>query len=82
MLRPEVEIEFKAWLRDAAMRQGLSQADVAWKFPFQIHPQTVAGWFQGRATPRYAELVGLCTALGEIPPSLRGFCPRDTETRT
>ena len=77
MLRSEVETEFQAWLRSTAKRRGLTQADVAWSFPYQVHPKTVETWFGGRATPRYAEFVGLCHVLQELPPALTELCRDD-----
>lgn len=74
--RPQIEAEFKTWLRETATRQGLTQVDVRDRFPMQQpHPRTVAGWFGGYATPRYAEFVALCVVLGELPPALKGLCP-------
>lgn len=73
--RSEVQEEFRVWLRTALSRQGLSQADLAWRFPFQVHPKTVADWCSGRGRPSYEHLVGLVAVLGELPPVLREFCP-------
>ena len=73
--RKDEEEGFRTWLRDTASHRGMSQADVAWAMPFRVNPKTVEMWFQGRNRPRYVELVGLCVALGELPPALRGFCP-------
>ena len=84
VLRPQVDQEFQSWLRETARRRGMSQADVAWAFPFQVHPQTVAAWFRGKSTPSYHQFVGLCSALGELPPSLRALCrhePREGRER-
>ena len=76
--RLQIDQEFKAWLRDTAQRRGLSQADVAWAFPFQVHPKTVESWFRGRTRPNYHQLVGLCVALGVLPPVLTDVCRRAT----
>lgn len=78
LLRPQLEQEFKDWLRAVARHKGLTQADVAWQFPYQVHPKTVEEWFRGHATPSYHLLVGLCGVLGELPPSLRGLCRAET----
>ena len=72
--RTEVDQEFKEWVRRAARRRGMTQADVAWAFPFQVHPSTVVKWFQGRTTPNYHQFVGLCVALGQLPPVLTELC--------
>jgi len=74
LVRPQINEEFTLWLRGAAARRGMSQADVAWDFPFQVHPKTVETWFGGRARPSYAEFVGLCVVLGELPPVLLEVC--------
>lgn len=74
VLRSEIETELPRWIRDTARRKGLTQADVARRFPFQIHPNAVEKWFQGRDRPSYAMFVGLCLVLGELPPVLRELC--------
>ena len=81
MLRTEVEQEFRRWLRATAARKGLTQASVAWMLPFQVHPNTVETWFRGRGTPSYYHLVGLCSALEELPPSLLRLSPAETAER-
>ena len=73
MLKPEIEEDFRLWVRDAVRRRGLKPHEVAWQFPFQIHPRTVEDWLYGRRRPRYPELVGLCTVLQELPPVLRSI---------
>ena len=78
LLRGEIEQDLLVWLRDVAKRKGLTQADVARQFPFQIHPNAVEKWFQGRDRPSYATFVGLCLAVGELPPVLQELCRSDT----
>lgn len=78
LLRSQYRKHFTDWLRRAAREQDLTQVEVARRLPFQVHPNTVEKWFQGRDYPRYAEFIGLCVALGELPPVLQGFCPHET----
>ena len=78
VLKTDIDKEFREWLRTTARRQKLTQNDVAWSFPFQVHPSTVEAWFRGHATPSYHLLVGLVGVLGELPPSLRALCPVET----
>ena len=81
MLKTEVESGFKPWLRDTLKKKGLRPYEVAWMFPWQLDPKTVESWVYGKNRPRYAELVGLCAALGELPPALAAIC-RDADAGT
>lgn len=69
------ERAFVSWLRAAATRRGLTQAELAWSMGLRT-PNTVQNWFQGIATPSYVHLVALVTALDELPPELARACPR------
>ena len=73
-LRPEIEEEFRVWLKGAMRARKLQAHQVAWAFPFQLHPRSVEDWMYGRRRPRYPEFVGLCLVLGELPPVLRALC--------
>lgn len=68
------ERAFVAWLREAASRRGLTQAELAWSMGLRS-PSTIQNWFQGIATPSYVHLVALVAALHELPPELARFCP-------
>lgn len=81
LLKKEIDQELPVWLKSAARRRGFTQADIARRFPFQIHPNAVEKWFQGRDRPSYAGFVGLCLALGELPPVLKGLCLDETPER-
>lgn len=74
LTKRRVREDFRAWLREAAHRRGLSQSDLGWEFPFQVSPGTIEAWYQGRATPDLANFVGLCLVLGELPPVLQELC--------
>ena len=76
MVPARIDKEFTEWLRATADRKGLSRSDVLWAFPFQVHPKTIEAWFGGRARPGYREFVGLCVALGELPPVLQELADR------
>ena len=77
-----LDTEFQGWLRATASRKGLTQADVHWQFPFQVHPKTIESWFSGRTRPTYHQFVGLCVALGELPPVLQELCPHASSEPT
>ena len=68
------ERAFVAWLREAARRRGLTQAELAWSMGLRS-PTTLQNWFQGIATPSYVHLVSLVAALHELPPELAKHCP-------
>jgi transcriptional regulator with XRE-family HTH domain len=73
------EQAFVAWLREAATRRGLTQAEVAWEMGLRS-PSTIQNWFQGVAMPSYVHLVALVAALHELPPELARFCPAGSDT--
>jgi len=68
------ERAFVSWLREAARRRGLTQAELAWQMGLRS-PSTIQNWFQGIATPSYVHLVALAAALHELPPELERWCP-------
>jgi hypothetical protein len=80
--KSEIDEEFRLWLRAAAARRSMTQADVAWAFPFQVHPKTVSTWFSGHARPSYHQFVGLCVVLDELPPVLLGLCHPEPSERS
>lgn len=71
--KEQVQTEFRAWIREAAKRRGMSQSDIAWNFPFQVSVDSVQNWYAGK-TPDYRHFIGLCVALGELPPVLQELC--------
>ena len=77
--RHPIEAAFASWLREAARRRGLTQAEVAWSMGLRS-PNTVQNWFQGTATPSYLNLVALVEAFQELPPELARFCPASPDT--
>lgn len=70
----DIQNEFQMWLRAALAQRGMSDGDLAWRFPFQLHPKTVEAWRKGHGMPSYERLVGLALVLGELPPVLRELC--------
>lgn len=77
--RHPLEAAFVSWIREAASRRGLTQAELAWSMGLRS-PSTLQNWFQGIATPSYVHLVDLVAALRELPPELARWCPHEPGT--
>lgn len=64
-------------LREARLKKGLRQSDVAAALPHRVHPKTVGKWERGLAVPRgqlphLEQLLGLRLTSNEAPTPATG----------